>query len=218
MRAVRNNRWSGLAQSTQENCRERAWGQARLKEGEFDTCLIWTLLKAASTARPKGTDRRSIQLRAFAEVAAKGKRSRSEVNFTEVSVSTGSKKRSEVIILRWPSQQLGTTIVASHGNQRLAHDGNKFRRVRVRRITGVKSRTANNFKATIVEFMPKFSVRGTMQRWQESYPNDENKADDAITVFTSNINGLVTGDTHCEGEADADLWNAARDEPSMARV
>ncbi|KAK6125006.1 hypothetical protein DH2020_041280 [Rehmannia glutinosa] len=35
-----------------------------------------------------------------------------------------------------------------------------------------------------VEFMPKFSVRGIWQRWRESYPKDQTKADDAVTVFT----------------------------------
>ncbi|CAA0830484.1 Malonate--CoA ligase [Striga hermonthica] len=35
-----------------------------------------------------------------------------------------------------------------------------------------------------VEFMPKFSVRGIWQRWRESYPEDQTKTDDAITVFT----------------------------------
>lgn len=32
--------------------------------------------------------------------------------------------------------------------------------------------------------MPKFSVRGIWQRWRESYPVVQTKADDAITVFT----------------------------------
>lgn len=32
--------------------------------------------------------------------------------------------------------------------------------------------------------MPKFSVRGIWQRWRESYPVGQTKADDAITVFT----------------------------------
>lgn len=40
------------------------------------------------------------------------------------------------------------------------------------------------FAGSVVEFMPKFSVRGVWQRWRESYPKDGNKADDAITVFT----------------------------------
>jgi hypothetical protein len=36
-----------------------------------------------------------------------------------------------------------------------------------------------------VEFMPKFSVRGIWQRWRESYPGKETKANDAaVTVFT----------------------------------
>ncbi|KAG9456124.1 hypothetical protein H6P81_000632 [Aristolochia fimbriata] len=36
----------------------------------------------------------------------------------------------------------------------------------------------------VVEFMPKFSVRGIWQRWRESYPTDGRKVEDAITVFT----------------------------------
>ncbi|CAK9174580.1 unnamed protein product [Ilex paraguariensis] len=35
-----------------------------------------------------------------------------------------------------------------------------------------------------VEFIPKFSVRGVWQRWRESYPDNGNKAMDAVTVFT----------------------------------
>ncbi|KAF4372495.1 hypothetical protein F8388_027168 [Cannabis sativa] len=35
-----------------------------------------------------------------------------------------------------------------------------------------------------VEFLPKFSVRGIWQRWRESYPTSETKANDSITVFT----------------------------------
>ncbi|CAL1378170.1 unnamed protein product [Linum trigynum] len=35
-----------------------------------------------------------------------------------------------------------------------------------------------------VEFMPKFSVKGAWQRWRESYPQNGEKADDAITVFS----------------------------------
>uniref|UniRef100_A0A803NZU6 4-coumarate--CoA ligase n=1 Tax=Cannabis sativa TaxID=3483 RepID=A0A803NZU6_CANSA len=35
-----------------------------------------------------------------------------------------------------------------------------------------------------VEFLPKFSVRGIWQRWRESYPTSETKANDCITVFT----------------------------------
>lgn len=35
-----------------------------------------------------------------------------------------------------------------------------------------------------VEFMPKFSVRGLWERWRESYPGNETKANDAVTVFT----------------------------------
>ncbi|KAM7254659.1 hypothetical protein ACFE04_004039 [Oxalis oulophora] len=40
------------------------------------------------------------------------------------------------------------------------------------------------YAGSTVDFMPKFSVRGIWQRWRESYPENENKADDAITVFT----------------------------------
>ncbi|KAJ4957451.1 hypothetical protein NE237_024562 [Protea cynaroides] len=40
------------------------------------------------------------------------------------------------------------------------------------------------YAGAVVEFMPKFSVRGIWQRWRESYPKDGNKVDDAITVFT----------------------------------
>ncbi|PIA64892.1 hypothetical protein AQUCO_00100399v1 [Aquilegia coerulea] len=40
------------------------------------------------------------------------------------------------------------------------------------------------YAGAVVEFMPKFSVRGIWQRWRESYPKDETKVNDAITVFT----------------------------------
>ncbi|KAK4428115.1 Malonate--CoA ligase [Sesamum alatum] len=40
------------------------------------------------------------------------------------------------------------------------------------------------YAGSTVEFMPKFSVRGIWQRWRESYPQDQTKADDAVTVFT----------------------------------
>ncbi|KAL2462640.1 Malonate--CoA ligase [Forsythia ovata] len=40
------------------------------------------------------------------------------------------------------------------------------------------------YAGSMVEFMPKFSVRGIWQRWRESYPSDETKADRAVTVFT----------------------------------
>ncbi|XP_008789318.2 malonate--CoA ligase-like isoform X2 [Phoenix dactylifera] len=40
------------------------------------------------------------------------------------------------------------------------------------------------YAGSVVEFMPKFSVRGVWQRWRESYPRDGSKADDAITLFT----------------------------------
>ncbi|CAN4088969.1 unnamed protein product [Withania somnifera] len=37
---------------------------------------------------------------------------------------------------------------------------------------------------SMVDFMPKFSVRGIWQRWRECYPKDGAKEDNAITVFT----------------------------------
>ncbi|KZV26078.1 malonate--CoA ligase [Dorcoceras hygrometricum] len=40
------------------------------------------------------------------------------------------------------------------------------------------------YAGSTVEFMPKFSVRGVWQRWRESYPGDQTKSNDAITVFT----------------------------------
>ncbi|PIN13691.1 Acyl-CoA synthetase [Handroanthus impetiginosus] len=40
------------------------------------------------------------------------------------------------------------------------------------------------YAGSTVEFMPKFSVRGIWQRWRESYPQGQTKADDAVTVFT----------------------------------
>ncbi|KAG8643411.1 probable CoA ligase CCL8 isoform X2 [Manihot esculenta] len=40
------------------------------------------------------------------------------------------------------------------------------------------------YAGSMVEFMPKFSVRGIWQRLRESYPINGKKADDAITVFT----------------------------------
>ncbi|XP_042387017.1 probable CoA ligase CCL8 [Zingiber officinale] len=40
------------------------------------------------------------------------------------------------------------------------------------------------YAGSVVEFMPKFSVRGVWQRWCDSDPKDGSKAEDAITVFT----------------------------------
>lgn len=40
------------------------------------------------------------------------------------------------------------------------------------------------YAGSMVEFMPKFSVRGIWQRWRESYPVVGTKVADAITVFT----------------------------------
>ncbi|KAJ4766258.1 Malonate--CoA ligase [Rhynchospora pubera] len=40
------------------------------------------------------------------------------------------------------------------------------------------------YAGAVVDFMPKFSVRGIWQRWRDSYSKDGYKADDAITLFT----------------------------------
>lgn len=40
------------------------------------------------------------------------------------------------------------------------------------------------YAGSVVEFLPKFSVRGVWQRWSESYPEDGSTVIDAITVFT----------------------------------
>ncbi|XP_057773093.1 probable CoA ligase CCL8 isoform X2 [Salvia miltiorrhiza] len=40
------------------------------------------------------------------------------------------------------------------------------------------------YAGSLVEFMPKFSVRGIWQRWRESHLDDQTKAEGAITVFT----------------------------------
>uniref|UniRef100_A0A1D1YSF3 4-coumarate--CoA ligase n=1 Tax=Anthurium amnicola TaxID=1678845 RepID=A0A1D1YSF3_9ARAE len=40
------------------------------------------------------------------------------------------------------------------------------------------------YAGSVVEFMPKFSVRGIWERWRESFPKDGTKVDTAITVFT----------------------------------
>ncbi|KAK1666943.1 hypothetical protein QYE76_055102 [Lolium multiflorum] len=40
------------------------------------------------------------------------------------------------------------------------------------------------YQRSVVEFMPKFSVRGVWQRWRESYPSGVSKSNNAITVFT----------------------------------
>ncbi|XP_057815825.1 probable CoA ligase CCL8 isoform X2 [Cryptomeria japonica] len=40
------------------------------------------------------------------------------------------------------------------------------------------------YAGAVVEFMPKFSVRGIWQKWRESYPTAGIKAENAITVFT----------------------------------
>ncbi|KAG8055336.1 hypothetical protein GUJ93_ZPchr0001g29248 [Zizania palustris] len=40
------------------------------------------------------------------------------------------------------------------------------------------------YSGSVVEFIPKFSVRGVWQRWRESYPSDGSKNGKPITVFT----------------------------------
>ncbi|CAN0858661.1 Malonate--CoA ligase [Linum grandiflorum] len=40
------------------------------------------------------------------------------------------------------------------------------------------------YAGSTVEFMPKFSVKGAWQRWRESYPENGEKSEDAITAFT----------------------------------
>ncbi|EFH59242.1 hypothetical protein ARALYDRAFT_318392 [Arabidopsis lyrata subsp. lyrata] len=40
------------------------------------------------------------------------------------------------------------------------------------------------YARSLVEFLPKFSVSGIWRRWRESYPQNDEKNNDAITVFT----------------------------------
>lgn len=40
------------------------------------------------------------------------------------------------------------------------------------------------YAGAVVDFMPKFSVRGVWQRWRESYPTAGSKSENAITAFT----------------------------------
>ncbi|KFK38968.1 hypothetical protein AALP_AA3G183200 [Arabis alpina] len=40
------------------------------------------------------------------------------------------------------------------------------------------------YARSLVEFLPKFSVSGIWRRWRESYPVNDEKNDEAITVFT----------------------------------
>ncbi|KAG8379973.1 hypothetical protein BUALT_Bualt07G0145200 [Buddleja alternifolia] len=65
----------------------------------------------------------------------------------------------------------------------------------------------------IVEFMPKFSVRGIWQRWRDSYKADQTKADDAITVFTgvpTMYTRLIQGYEAMDPESQAAAASAAR--------
>ncbi|XP_042049483.1 probable CoA ligase CCL8 [Salvia splendens] len=69
------------------------------------------------------------------------------------------------------------------------------------------------YAGSMVEFMPKFSVRGIWQRWRESYPEDQTKADDAITVFTgvpTMYTRLIQGYESMEPELQTASATAAR--------
>ncbi|XP_022842664.1 malonate--CoA ligase [Olea europaea var. sylvestris] len=69
------------------------------------------------------------------------------------------------------------------------------------------------YAGSTVEFMPKFSVRGIWQRWRESYPKDESKAGDAITVFTgvpTMYTRLIQGYEAMDPESQASAASAAR--------
>ncbi|XP_042052512.1 probable CoA ligase CCL8 [Salvia splendens] len=69
------------------------------------------------------------------------------------------------------------------------------------------------YAGSMVEFMPKFSVRGIWQRWRESYPEGQTKADDAITVFTgvpTMYTRLIQGYESMEPELQTASATAAR--------
>ncbi|KAK1289511.1 Malonate--CoA ligase [Acorus calamus] len=69
------------------------------------------------------------------------------------------------------------------------------------------------YAGSMVEFMPKFSVRGVWQRWRESYPVDGAKVDDAITVFTgvpTIYSRLLQGYEAMDPELQATSASAAR--------
>ncbi|KAI3766613.1 hypothetical protein L2E82_16678 [Cichorium intybus] len=69
----------------------------------------------------------------------------------------------------------------------------------------------------MVEFMPKFSVRGIWQRWRESYPNDGSKLDDAITVFTG-VPTMYTRLIQGYDAMDSDLQSASASAGSQLRL
>ncbi|KAJ6828511.1 malonate--CoA ligase isoform X1 [Iris pallida] len=69
------------------------------------------------------------------------------------------------------------------------------------------------YAGALVEFMPKFSVRGVWQRWRLSYPKDGSKADDAITLFTgvpTMYSRLLQGYETMEPDLQAASASAAR--------
>ncbi|KAL1551526.1 putative CoA ligase ccl8 [Salvia divinorum] len=69
------------------------------------------------------------------------------------------------------------------------------------------------YAGSTVEFMPKFSVRGIWQRWRESYPDDQTKAEYAITVFTgvpTMYTRLIQGYESMEPELQTASATAAR--------
>ncbi|KAH6832447.1 AMP-dependent synthetase and ligase family protein [Perilla frutescens var. hirtella] len=73
------------------------------------------------------------------------------------------------------------------------------------------------FLTTTVEFMPKFSVRGIWQRWRESYPKDQTKTKDAITVFTG-VPTMYTRLIQGYESMDPELQNACATAASQLRL
>ncbi|CAN6456541.1 unnamed protein product [Victoria cruziana] len=73
------------------------------------------------------------------------------------------------------------------------------------------------YAGSVVEFMPKFSVRGIWQRFRESYPKDGNKADDAITVFTG-VPTIYTRLLQGYGAMDSDLQLASASAARQLRL
>lgn len=73
------------------------------------------------------------------------------------------------------------------------------------------------YAGSMVEFMPKFSVRGIWKRWCESYPKDGSKLDDAITVFTG-VPTMYTRLIQGYDAMDADLQAASASAASQLRL
>lgn len=73
------------------------------------------------------------------------------------------------------------------------------------------------YAGSMVEFMPKFSVRGIWQRWRESYPKDGSKLDDAITVFTG-VPTMYTRLIQGYDAMDSDLQSASASAGSQLRL